>query len=59
MKVRLGAKLPFDLGSSDTGTCFEGKVQDVGRLEVPDKVMIEMCSDPQRRDGFQATWHYQ
>ncbi|KAH8748257.1 hypothetical protein F5883DRAFT_582910 [Diaporthe sp. PMI_573] len=59
MKVRPGgAKLPFDLGSSDTGTCFEGEVQDVGRLQVPDKVMIEMCSDPQRRDGFQATWHY-
>jgi hypothetical protein len=60
MKVRPGgAKLPFDLCSSDTGTCFEGEVQDVGRLQVSDKVMIEMCKDPQRRDGFQATCHYQ
>jgi len=55
MKVRLGgAKLPVDMGWSHTDTCFEGEVQDVGRLRVSEDVMNEMCKDPQRKDCFQA-----
>ncbi|KAH8776292.1 hypothetical protein F5883DRAFT_544307 [Diaporthe sp. PMI_573] len=55
MKVRPGgAKLPVDMGWSHTDTCFEGEVQDVGRLRVSEDVMNEMCKDPQRKDRFQA-----
>jgi hypothetical protein len=58
MKVRPGgAKLPVDMGWSYADTCFEGEVQDVGRLRVSEDVMNEMCRDPQRKEGFQAISH--